>query len=1738
MSGSKQTTKEAIQLEKPEQPQSLNGYHPSGNSSPPKPDPAQQSTLAQLIRKERDLQKLAHLLAARDAELARIKSSRSWKLLGRYWQFKHDYVLPVLRFFGLASPAGSEQSQASDQGLLFSPSVETTLALEKNIHPGVVSRANACDVICFPIIEWGFRFQRPQQLMSQFAAAGHRVFYLSHKFCPLGASHEIEERAKNIYEVSLYGNDLNVYRDALDAEGLDKLFFSLDALRRDRAFGATVAIVHLPFWLPLAERARAEFGWPIVYDCMDHHAGFSTNAEEMLAQEQQLFASADLVTVSSAALADEAMKKQARPLLLRNACDFDHFAAAGRTKNLRPVIGYYGAIADWFDSDLVADLAKRRPDWDFVLVGSTDLADVSRLIRLPNVTLTGEQPYAGLPRWLTRFDATIIPFKRMPLTEATNPVKAYEILAAGKPLVSVPLPEVAALGSLVRLAETAEEFERQLEAALKEDSPEAIKNRREFAKANTWEQRFNTLAPAVAETFPRASIIIVTFNNLELNRLCLEKLYEQTEWPNYEVIVVDNDSTDGTREFLQEAESAYQNLRVVLNDANLGFAAANNIGLKMATGEFLVLLNNDTVVTRGWLSALLRHLIANPDIGLVGPVTNAIANEARIEVAYQQIEDMPNWAAGYVRDHDCETFSIPMLAMFCVAMRRDVFERTGLLDEQFGVGMFEDDDYCRRVTELGFKLVCARDSFIHHWQRASFKLLGEDEYLRIYRENQSKFEEKWRHANTEAQAEKHREQLREIIARIHQSRGVVIFLASIGWRVNLFQRPHHLAQTFARQGYVAIFDSRGSQDGVNGFEEIEHNLFLFDGAERLLHEIPEPLLWTLPYNFDRADNFPDVSRRVYDWIDDLAVFPYEREFLERNHQRALREAALIASVAAPLHRQALQHRPDAIYLPNGVEYEFFAEPELNRPRPQSGARQLSSALPQDDADFMALLDEGKPIAGYYGALASWFDYDLLDEVAARRTDWNFLLIGQSLDDSLKQHSLLTRANVKWVGPRAYASLPDYLQSFDVALIPFAINDITLATSPLKLYEYLAGGKPVIATPMPECEMFKEVFIARNATEFARLLDIAAERGRDETFRRRLRELAQENSWTARVRAVEHLLEKEPASPIAGQNDDAATSDGVAATIAERFSQFRTATNEEFFAALTRHFAGIPDDSCLPMYFEFAITSNERGRRVANLLRQHTDLRGKRFLDVGCAYGGFLVAFAEQGAEVVGLDVDNSLLELARHNLRDHQLVAPLRLLDATNAEQLSPLHGRFDIVTCNDVIEHVEDPEALVSNISSLLDEGGLAYFEIPNALAPLHVLSDGHYQLFGITLLDYSTAKEYFAALQPGVEYGVRHYLTLEAYRQLFAEHGLNFTLMEESFEGVSLETVLREAVELRQAAAGKLKDLPTDWRERINEALTAYLETLESTPQETEEQSKTFLARYAPSFWRIIVQKKSPAPAVEAVAQHDERFHGYLYHQGRCNVCGQQTSFFYTAPALYREELSCGNCLTSSRYRSIARGILRAVKELTGIAANSLAELIEVETDQRLKIYDTQPAFYVRTHAYPIPDVLARCPWIEVHSSLYRPQQPFGETLGENLTNQNLEALTFADGSFDIVVTSDVMEHIRLDFPAHREIRRVLRRGGVYLFTVPHFRDRFETYYRVAVTDPNNPAKDVFLTEKEFHGDVNSPDGTALSYRSYGTDLDEMLKEIGLSVEYSKEDFPETGILNTELFYCRRLR
>jgi glycosyltransferase involved in cell wall biosynthesis len=223
--------------------------------------------------------------------------------------------------------------------------------------------------------------------------------------------------------------------------------------------------------------------------------------------EARLIATADLVIASSDRLYEFVQSRAKQALLVRNGCDYEHFVSPFHQllpRRTGPIIGYYGAIADWFDSMLVADLASARPEWKFELIGSTLGGDVRRLDELANVRLLGECPYPDLPRMIRQWDVYMIPFKRIPLTEATNPVKVYEMLATGKPVVAVPLPELETMASLglVRLASDSDGFAAAIAAALAENSPRLAERRREFARDNTWEARGKVLREAIEKVLP------------------------------------------------------------------------------------------------------------------------------------------------------------------------------------------------------------------------------------------------------------------------------------------------------------------------------------------------------------------------------------------------------------------------------------------------------------------------------------------------------------------------------------------------------------------------------------------------------------------------------------------------------------------------------------------------------------------------------------------------------------------------------------------------------------------------------------------------------------------------------------------------------------------------------------------------------------------------------------------------------------------------------------------------------------------------------------------------------------------------------------------------------------------------------------------------------------------------------------------------------------------------------------
>jgi len=242
---------------------------------------------------------------------------------------------------------------------------------------------------------------------------------------------------------------------------------------------------------------------------------------------------------------------------------------------------------------------------------------------------------------------------------------------------------------------------------------------------------------------PVASIVVVSFNSLVYTRMCVETVLANTDDPPFELIVVDNASSDGSRDYLGELAARDVRVSLFANEENVGFPAACNQGLAAARGNHLVLLNSDTMVPPGWLSRLGSYLETDR-AALVGPVTNRIGNEAEVPTDYDTYGDFLREAGSRAAWRRGEAFEIPALTMFCLAMRRDAWEAIGPLDESFGVGTLEDDDYSMRARRSGLPLLCAEDVLVHHFGEASFgKLFGNGEYGRLIVDNRRRFEDKW-----------------------------------------------------------------------------------------------------------------------------------------------------------------------------------------------------------------------------------------------------------------------------------------------------------------------------------------------------------------------------------------------------------------------------------------------------------------------------------------------------------------------------------------------------------------------------------------------------------------------------------------------------------------------------------------------------------------------------------------------------------------------------------------------------------------------------------------------------------------------------------------------------------------------------------------------------------------------------------------------------------------------------------
>lgn len=265
-----------------------------------------------------------------------------------------------------------------------------------------------------------------------------------------------------------------------------------------------------------------------------------------------------------------------------------------------------------------------------------------------------------------------------------------------------------------------------------------------------------------------------------------------------------------------------------------------------------------------------------------------------------------------------------------------------------------------------------------------------------------------------------------------------------------------------------------------------------------------------PLQVFALEAFPEQALACYDWTDDWAKFellPVEddQELIEWN-DRILREVDVVFAVSAELYRRARAVNPQTYRMPNATDVSVL------------GQGQEATAMPQE------LVDLPRPIAGYIGQIGDKIDYALVRASAEALPEWSFVFVGNVWSNRRREVSALSELpNVFFLGRKAYHELSGYLAGFDVCTMPHLCNALTRSMDPIKLYDYLASGKPIVSTPVAGVERFSDVvYVGRNAEEFVAGLDQAVQE--DDGLKGRRRGYAQENTWSRRGMEVWGVLE--------------------------------------------------------------------------------------------------------------------------------------------------------------------------------------------------------------------------------------------------------------------------------------------------------------------------------------------------------------------------------------------------------------------------------------------------------------------------------------------------------------------------------------------------------------------------------------------------------------------------------------
>jgi len=301
------------------------------------------------------------------------------------------------------------------------------------------------------------------------------------------------------------------------------------------------------------------------------------------------------------------------------------------------------------------------------------------------------------------------------------------------------------------------------------------------------------------------SIVVPAFNQLEYCRQCVTSLQRNTAHP-YRLILVDNGSTDGVGKYFDSVADA-----VVIHAAtNRGFAGGVNLGLAQAEGHVCV-LNSDTLLPAGWLGRLVEVLESDPAWGMVGPMTNYASGPQQIGgLTFQTLAEINAFAADRYAAHGIGVQPVSRLVGFCLLIRDRTLEAVGGFDERYGVGNFEDDDYCRRVREAGWRLGMAEGAFVFHCGNRTFAGMGivDSQWDALLLKNHELYVQKWGTAgagdaavapalNAAARAAyeegRHRQALEQYLESLRRAPGVAETYNDLGavlWELGLRERAY------------------------------------------------------------------------------------------------------------------------------------------------------------------------------------------------------------------------------------------------------------------------------------------------------------------------------------------------------------------------------------------------------------------------------------------------------------------------------------------------------------------------------------------------------------------------------------------------------------------------------------------------------------------------------------------------------------------------------------------------------------------------------------------------------------------------------------------------------------------------------------------------------------------------------------------------------------------------------------